>query len=156
MFEQLSRETYALVEEKVPFGKVVAPVITTLLIAAVGLWALLFIYREGLKPIAETIGTIQSPSSSWLPLLVVFAILSASQIIAWLMIARRLDAAVARARHDTALRFRLLDCVEEKPFHELSERVTALESHTDISGLRNMIKERLIQQGGHGGEASKL
>lgn len=139
---QFPRETYALVEEKTPFGKVLAPLLLTVLVLAGLVMGGKVFFNELLRPIAARL-TALSLAPGWLPYLVGGTLAIALTLALYAIVAGRVKRVNSKVevmeREIEQLRLHL------ELLKGLTTRIEKLEHHTDISGLEALLAERFFE-----------
>lgn len=141
-----SKEMYTLAEEKVPFGSFLAPLVLTLAILAALVASVRYIFDTLIRPIASQVAIRQGSAVGWVSLLVVVALCAAGGLVIWVVLVRKIGRVEGNLRLVSA-RGKLTEATkaDEKELWKLMERVSALETHTDISGLKKLLVERMMR-----------
>jgi hypothetical protein len=135
------REMYALAEEKMPFGRYLAPAALLLGGLAVIVGATRYIYDTLLRPAAAKVSAYNGASVGWLALFVLGVVIVVGWALTIATFNRRLDAmerAIVKrldlAEMDVQLLSREKATTEDT--HKLSERLATLEASLNRSDVR--------------------
>ncbi len=134
---------YALAEEKLWGGKLIAPVALWVLIVVVIIWGVRYIYETLLAPAAVKVAQYRGDSVGWLALFIVATVGIVALMALWIVIHRRLLALrdqIARVRARAKLTEQTK--AKEQEVSELRERVAVLERHNGIMSANGVPEQK--------------
>ncbi len=138
---------YALVRDELPGGRVVAPGVSLLLLLAVAVWAGGHVWRGLVTPLMEVTSGVGLTMPATGPLIGAGVVMGGIVGLAALFQVQvgRLRRDMRTTREMVESSFTIQDAIVNglpKDIGALQKRITDLESHTDIHGLRKLLAER--------------